>query len=106
MNINTRTRAAFGITCALLLGATVVAAAEEDPLERQREAAEKRHEMAKESCKRLQGEAKEQCKKKAEDTYNREVDTLQSEQKQPPKSMGTIPGGEDPDGIGTEPGME
>lgn len=106
MNINARTRAAFGMACALLLGATVVAAAQEDPLERQREAAEKRYEMAKESCKRLQGEDKEQCKKKAEDTYSREVESLQIQQDEPPKNMGTIPGGEDPDGIGTGQDME
>lgn len=100
MNINARTGAAFGMACALLLGATVAAAAQDDPLERQREAAEKRQEMAKESCKRLQGEDKKQCEKKAKDTYTREIESLQIQQKEPPKSMGTIPGGEDPDGIG------
>ena len=107
MNINGRTGAAFGLACSLLLSAAGAAAADdEDPYERQREAAEKRYEMAKESCGRLEGEDGKRCEEKAKDVHARELETLRQEPSPAPTNMGTMPGGEDPDGIGAEQNRE
>lgn len=109
MIIDAKKGAAFSIACALLVGAATVAAADknkEDPFERQRDAAEKRYEMAKESCSRLRGEDEKRCKDKAKADYSRELETLRQEPSPSSTDMGTMPGGEDPDGIGVQPHMD
>jgi hypothetical protein len=102
MAINGRDGMVMGVAFSLLLGAAGAAA--DDPFDKQKEAAEQRYEMAKESCERLDGDDQDRCEEKAKADYTREMEAIR--QGQTPGSGDMDAPGSGTDGMGTDEEME
>lgn len=84
MKINSSLGAMAGVALSALLGSASVTA--DDPFDKQKDAAEKRYEIAKENCEQLRGDDQDRCKEKAEADYTREIESIRQN---PPGDAGS-----------------